>query len=101
MATIQVNGSHSPAGMVSLGVVGLSYSFNSTTLINGQAQFSYYLGAPGGYQMTASYSGDARNLASQIHTPLAVVQTGPVGNVMITASSGNTTHQTSVMLTVQ
>jgi len=101
MATVQVNGSNSPAGQVSLGVVGLAYSFGTATLVNGQAQFSYYLGSPGGYQMTAQYAGDSRNLPSQIHTPLAVVQTGVAGNLTVNATTGSVTKQVAVGLTVQ
>jgi subtilase family serine protease len=100
-ATVQVNGTNSPAGSVSLGVVGESWSFNTATLVNGAAQFSYYLGAPGAFSMTASYSGDSRNLPSQIKTPLTVVQTGAAGNMTINVAIGPTTKQTSVTLTVQ
>jgi len=72
-----------------------------TNLVNGQAQFSYNLGSPGGYQMTASYSGDSSNLPSQVHTPLAVVQTGVAGNLTINAVTGSTVHQVNVQLSVQ
>src|SRR5437588_9250220 len=78
-ATVQVTGTNSPTGSVSFGVVGESYSFNTAPLMNGAAQFSYYLGAPGAFLMTAQYSGDSRNLPSQVHTPLSVVQTGMAG----------------------
>jgi len=101
MATVQVNGTNSPTGQVSLGVVGAAYSFNTGTLVNGQAKFSYYLGSPGGYQMTAQYSGDSQNLPSQIHTPLAVVQTGVAGNLTVNATTVSTTRQVNVTLTVQ
>ena len=100
-ATVQVNGTNSPAGSVSLGVVGESWSFSTATLVNGAAQFSYYLGAPGAFSMTASYSGDSRNLPSQIQTPLTVVQTGAAGNMTINVAIGPTTKQTSVTLTIQ
>lgn len=100
-ATVQVTGPNSPTGSVSLGVVGESWSFNTATLVNGTAQFSYYLGAPGAFLMTAQYSGDSRNLPSQIHTPLSVVQTGVAGNLTVNATVGPTTKQTSVALTVQ
>ena len=100
-ATVQVNGTNSPAGSVSLGVVGESWSFNTATLVNGAAQFSYYLGAPGAFSMTASYSGDSRNLPSQIQTPLTVVQTGAAGNMTINVAIGPTTKQTSVTLAIQ
>jgi hypothetical protein len=101
MATVQVNG-NSPTGQVKLGVVGLSYSMNTQTLNNGQAQFPYYLGSPGGYLMTAQYSGDSRNLSSQIHTPLAVVQTGAAGSpLIVNATIGGATKQANVSLTVQ
>jgi len=100
MATVQVNG-NSPTGTVSLGVVGASYSINTKPLTSSQAQFSYYLGSPGGYLMTAQYSGDPRNLPSQIQTPLAVVQTGAAGNLTVTASIGTTRKQANVTVTVQ
>jgi hypothetical protein len=100
MATVQVNG-NSPTGQVSLGVVGESYSMNTKALSNGQAQFSYYLGSAGGYLMTAQYSGDSRNLPSQIHTPLAVVQTGTAGSVTVNVTIGPTAKQVNVPLTVQ
>ena len=100
-ATVQVNGTNSPAGSVSLGVVGESWSFSTATLVNGAAQFSYYLGAPGAFSMTASYSGDSRNLPSQIQTPLTVVQTGAAGNMTVNVAIGPTTKQTSVTLTIQ
>jgi hypothetical protein len=100
MATVQVNG-NSPTGQVSLGVVGESYSVNTNTLTTGKAQFSYYLGSPGGYLMTAQYTGDSRNLPSQLQTPLAVVQTGAAGSVTVNVSIGPTTKQVNVPLTVQ
>ena len=100
-ATVQVNGKNSPAGSVSLGVAGESWSFNTATLVNGTAQFSYYLGSPGAFPMTASYSGDSRNLPSQVQTPLIVVQTGAAGNMTISASIGPTTKQISVTLAIQ
>jgi subtilase family serine protease len=100
-ATVQVNGKNSPAGSVSLGVAGESWSFNTATLVNGAAQFSYYLGAPGAFPMTASYSGDSRNLPSQVQTPLTVVQTGAAGNMTISVSIGPATKQTSVTLAIQ
>jgi hypothetical protein len=100
-ATVQVTGTNSPGGSVSLGVVGLSWSFSKTALVNGAAQFSYYLGAPGAFSMTATYSGDSRNRPSQIQTPLTVVQTGAVGSVTINAGIGPTAKQTSVALTIQ
>ncbi len=101
MATVQVSGANSPTGQVTLGVVGLSYSVNTGTLVNGQAQFSYYLGSAGGYQMSAGYGGDSKNLPSQTHTPLAVVQTGVAGPLTVNASTGPTTKQINVTLTVQ
>jgi subtilase family serine protease len=100
MATVQVSG-NSPTGQVSLGVVGESYSTNTKTLTNGQAQFSYYLGSAGGYLMTAQYSGDSRNGPSQIQAPLAVVQTGAAGSVTVNVTIGPTTKQVNVPLTVQ
>jgi hypothetical protein len=100
-ATVQVTGTNSPSGTVALGVVGESYSFNTAPLVNGSAQFSYYLGAPGAFSMMAQYSGDSRNLASQIHTPLTVVQTGLVGTMVINVSIGPTTKQLSVPLSIQ
>jgi len=100
-ATVQVTGTNSPTGSVSFGVVGESYSFNTAPLMNGAAQFSYYLGAPGAFLMTAQYSGDSRNLPSQVHTPLSVVQTGMAGNVTVNAIIGPTLKQTSVALTIQ
>lgn len=100
-ATVQVTGTNSPTGSVSLGVVGESYSFNTAPLVNGAAQFSYYLGAPGAFLMTAQYSGDSQNLPSQVHTPLSVVQTGVAGNVTVNAIIGPTAKQTSVALTIQ
>lgn len=100
-ATVQVNGKNSPSGSVSLGVAGESWSFNTATLVNGTAQYSYYLGAPGAFPMTASYSGDSRNLPSHVQTPLTVVQTGAAGNMTINAAIGPTTKQTSVTLTIQ
>jgi hypothetical protein len=100
-ATVQVTGTNSPTGTVSLGVVGELYSFNSTTLVNGAAQFSYYLGAPGAFPMTAKYSGDSRNLPSQPHTPLTVVQTGAAGNMTVNVTIGPTTKQINVPLTIQ
>jgi hypothetical protein len=101
LATVQVNGTNSPAGSVSLGVVGESWSFNTAPLVNGAAPFSYYLGAPGAFSMTANYSGDSRNLPSHIQTPLTVVQTGAAGNMTINVAIGPTTKQTSVTLTIQ
>jgi hypothetical protein len=100
-ATVQVTGTNSPTGLASLGVVGESWSFNTATLVNGTAQFSYYLGAPGAFLMTAQYSGDTRNLSSQIHTPLTVVQTGVAGNIAVSVTIGPTTKQMSVPLTIQ
>jgi|GEM_PF-4446232 len=100
-ATVEVTGTNSPTGSVSLGVVGESWSFSTAALISGTAQFSYYLGAPGAFLMTAQYSGDSRNLPSQIHTPLTVVQTGVAGSVTVNATIGPTTKQTSVTLTIQ
>jgi hypothetical protein len=100
-ATVQVTGTNSPTGSASLGVVGLSYSFNTAPLVNGTAQYSYYLGAPGAFLMTAQYSGDSQNLASQIHTPLTVVQTGVAGNMTVSVTIGPTTKQMSVPLTIQ
>jgi hypothetical protein len=82
-------------------VVGESYSFNTATLVNGTAQFSYYLGAPGAFSMTAQYSGDSRNLASQVHTPLTVVQTGVAGSMTVNVAIGPTTKQTTIPLTIQ
>jgi len=100
-ATVQVSGGNSPTGSVSLGVVGESYSFNTATLVNGAAQYSYYLGAPGAFLMTAQYSGDSRNLPSQVHTPLTVVQTGMAGTMTTNVTIGLTFKQTSVTLTIQ
>lgn len=100
-ATVQVTGTNSPTGTVSLGVAGESWSFNKATLSNGTAQFSYYLGAPGAFQMTAQYSGDARNLPSQLHTPLTVVQTGAAGNMTVSVSLGPTTKQLNIPLAIQ
>ena len=100
-ATVQVTGTSSPTGSASLGVVGESWSFNTATLVNGTAQFSYYLGAPGAFLMTAQYSGDSRNLSSQIRTPLTVVQVGVAGNMTVSVTIGPTTKQMSVPLTIQ
>ncbi len=100
-ATVRVNGANSPAGSVSLGVVGESWSFSTATLANGAAQFSYYLGAPGAFSMTASYGGDSRNLPSRIQAPLTVVQTGAAGNMTVNVAVGPTWKQTSVTLTIQ
>jgi len=100
MATVQVIG-NSPTGQVMLGVLGESYSMNTQPLVNGQAQFSYYLGSPGGYLITAQYAGDSRNLASQIHTPLAVVQAGTATPLIVNASIGPTMKQVNISLTVQ
>jgi hypothetical protein len=100
-ATVQVTGTNSPTGSASLGVVGESWSFNTATLVNGTAQFSYYLGAPGAFLMSAQYSGDSRNLPSQIHTPLTIVQTGVAGNMTVSVTIGPTTKQMSVPLTIQ
>ena len=101
MATVQVSGANSPTGQMTLGVVGLSYSVTTGTLVNGQAQFSYYLGSAGGYEMSAGYGGDSKNLPSQTQTPLAVVQTGAAGPLTVNASTGPTTKQINVTLTVQ
>lgn len=101
MATVAVSGSNSPSGQVTLEVIGAPWSVNTAPLVNGQAQFSYYLGSPGGYQMLAKYLGDSRNLASQIHNPLAVVQTGVAGALTVSANTGSTTKQIGVTLTVQ
>ncbi|HXH68197.1 MAG TPA: Ig-like domain repeat protein [Candidatus Limnocylindrales bacterium] len=100
-ATVRVNGANSPAGSVSLGVVGESWSFSTATLANGAAQFSYYLGAPGAFSMTASYGGDSRNLPSKVQAPLTVVQTGAAGNMTVNVAIGPTWKQTSVTLTIQ
>ncbi len=100
-ATVQVTGANSPTGTVSLGVMGESWSFGTAPLANGIAQFSYYLGAPGAFSMMAQYSGDSRNLSSQIHTPLIVVQSGLAGYVTVNVTLGPTTNQLSVPLTIQ
>lgn len=104
-STIPVNvivtGTNSPTGSVSLGVVGESYSFNTATMMNGGAQFEYYLGAPGAFSMTAQYSGDSRNLASQVHTPLTVVQTGVAGSVTVNITVGPTSNQATIPITIQ
>ena len=100
-ATVQVTGTNSPTGSASLGVVGESWSFGTATLVNGTAQFSYYLGSPGAFSMMAQYSGDSRNLASQIHTPLTVVQSGLAGYMTVNVTIGPTTKQMSVPLTIQ
>ena len=100
-ATVQVTGTNSPTGSVSLGVVGESYSFNTATMMNGGAQFEYYLGAPGAFSMTALYSGDSRNLASQVHTPLTVVQTGTAGSMTVNITVGPTSNQATIPLTIQ
>jgi hypothetical protein len=101
MATVKVTGQDTPSGQVTLGVVNLSYSVSTATLANGQAQYSYYLGSPGGYQMVAQYGGDATNLPSQTNTPLAVVQTGVAGPIMVNATTGPLTRPVGVTLTVQ
>jgi hypothetical protein len=100
-ANVQVNGTNSPAGSVSLGVVGESYSFNTAMMMNGGAQFEYYLGAPGAFSMTAIYSGDSRNLGSQVHTPLTVVQTGVAGTMTVNITVGPTSSQATIPLTIQ
>jgi hypothetical protein len=101
MATVKVTGQDTPSGQVTLGVVNLSYSVSTATLANGQAQYSYYLGSPGGYHMVAQYGGDATNLPSQTNTPLAVVQTGVAGPIMVNATTGPLTRPVGVTLTVQ
>jgi Pro-kumamolisin, activation domain/Bacterial Ig-like domain (group 3) len=100
-ATVRVSGANSPTGSVSLGVVGESWSFNTATLLNGSAQFSYYLGSPGGYAMTAQYKGDSRNLPSTVQSPLIVVQTGVAGNLSVEAIVGPTRREISAPVTVQ
>jgi hypothetical protein len=100
-ATVGVSGRNSPTGSVSLGVVGESWSFNTATLLKGSAQFSYYLGSPGGYAMTAQYKGDSRNLPSTVQSPLIVVQTGAAGNLTVGAVIGPTRREISAAVTVQ
>jgi len=100
-ATVQVTGANSPTGRVSLGVVGESWSFNNGALVNGAAQFSYYLGAPGAFSMMAQYSGDSRNLPSELHAPMTIVQTGPAGNMTVAVTIGPTTKQINIPLTIQ
>ena len=100
-ATVQVTGTNSPTGSVSLGVVGESYSFNTATMMNGGAQFEYYLGAPGAFSMTALYSGDSKNLASQVHTPLTVVQTGVAGSMTVSITVGPASSQATIPITIQ
>ncbi len=101
VAKVGVSGANSPTGSVSLGVVGESWSLNTATLLNGSAQFSYYLGSPGGYAMTAQYKGDSRNLPSTIENPLIVVQTGAAGNLTVDAIIGPTRKEISAAVTVQ
>jgi hypothetical protein len=100
-ATVQVTGANSPTGTVSLGVLGDSWSFGQNTMVNGVAQYSYYLGAPGVFPMMAQYSGDARNLPSQLHAPMTIVQTGLAGNMSVSVTIGPTTKQIAVPLTIQ
>jgi hypothetical protein len=100
-ASVQVTGTNSPTGTVSLGVVGESWSFNNATLASGTAQFSYYLGGPGAFSLMAQYSGDSRNLPSQLHTPMTVVQTGAAGNMTVNVTIGPTTKQINIPLTIQ
>jgi hypothetical protein len=101
MAIVKVAGQNTPTGQVTLVVVNVSYSLSTNTLTNGQAQFSYYLGSPGEYEMLAQYGGDATNLPSQTNTPLAVVQTGVAGPIVVNATTGPLTRPVSVTLTVQ
>jgi hypothetical protein len=100
-ANVIVTGTNSPTGSVSLGVVGESYSFNTATMMNGGAQFEYYLGLPGAFSMTALYSGDSKNLASQVHTPLTVVQTGVAGSIAVNINVGPAANQTTIPITIQ
>jgi hypothetical protein len=100
-AAVQVTGANSPTGTVSLGVVGESWSFNNGALVNGTAQFSYYLGAPGAFSMMAQYGGDSRNLSSELHAPMTIVQTGPAGNMTVAVTIGPTTKQINIPLTIQ
>jgi len=70
-------------------------------LSNGQAQTGQgYLNNPGLYQITASYSGDANNLATTTPSPLAQVITGTMP-AAIQANTGADVHSLQVTFGVQ
>jgi subtilase family serine protease len=72
--TATVTGTNSPTGSVSFTVNGLQF-IGPIPLTNGQAEISYAFSSVGVYQVTASYSGDAKNESSN-SSPLAEVATG-------------------------
>jgi hypothetical protein len=70
-------------------------------ILNGQAQTGQgYINNPGLYSITASYSGDANNLASTTTTPLTQVITGAFP-ANLQANTGADIHVLQVMLGVQ
>ena len=70
-------------------------------IFNGQAQTGQgYINNPGLYSITASYAGDANNLASTTATPLTQVITGAFP-ANLQANTGADIHVLQVMLGVQ
>ena len=51
--------------------------------------------------MMAQYSGDSRNLPSELHAPMTIVQTGPAANMTVAVTIGPTTKQINIPLTIQ
>jgi Pro-kumamolisin, activation domain/Bacterial Ig-like domain (group 3) len=99
VATVSVTGTNSPSGTVTL--YDGTYGVASSSLTNGQAQISYNPGnAVGLHLLSASYTGDTKNLSSQINTPLSVITTGTVP-LTINAQTGGDLKQALIDFTVQ
>jgi hypothetical protein len=98
-ATVTSSSSQPPTGTITFFNFGTSIA--GGTISNGQAQTGQgYLNNPGLYSITASYSGDANNLASKTTTPLTQVITGTF-TANLQGNTGADVHVLQVMLGVQ
>ncbi len=99
-ATVVVSGTQTPTGTVIL-YDGQFAVGGPVPLVNGKAQINF-TAAPtvGSHVLTATYSGDTKNLASKTNSSLVVVTTG-TATLFLNARTGTDLKQIIVSLNVQ
>jgi hypothetical protein len=95
--TVTVSSTNAVTGTVQLSVNGAQYG--PYTLVSGAVPVQLNFGTLGATMITATYSGDANNLASTSGT-FTEVTTGST-NIMVQAQTGLNMHTIPVSITIQ
>jgi hypothetical protein len=95
--TVTVSSTNAVTGTVQLSVNGAQYG--PYTLVGGAAPVQLNFGTLGATMITATYSGDANNLAST-STAFTEVATGTT-SITVQAQTGSNMHPIPVSITIQ